>query len=338
MNKNIIIVSTYPNTKTKENVLSKTLDCIKIDDFDILLVSNYKIFNKEILDKCDYYIYDSLDVQNFVQYGIYDTNVGNWFENDVFRIEIGYDNAYHFDILRSIYLGLNLANSLGYNFFYYVEGDCFLTKENLDNLMKVKEHFLFKNKKFLVFKGLVDDKSCDDCHFYCTIIFGGMVSFYLDNLTLPYNVQDWINDDFYMKNNLESIMYKLLKPYDNDIYKLNMEYVLPDFKENLNKNNKNVELGFRKLFYFNGDDIYMYITNKYHKPINVYMKINDISFIEKNISPSNYFIKKITIDDILNKNIDYEIYMNDELEYKDIFIINDDNINILKKINRINFK
>lgn len=48
MNKNVFIVSAYPSTAEKSQILKDCLTSLRRDGFDIILTTNYKITDLEI--------------------------------------------------------------------------------------------------------------------------------------------------------------------------------------------------------------------------------------------------------------------------------------------------
>jgi len=53
MNKNVFIVSTYPSDNKRMEVLKEVLENLRSPDFDIILVSNFKI-EKSVFELADY--------------------------------------------------------------------------------------------------------------------------------------------------------------------------------------------------------------------------------------------------------------------------------------------
>ena len=152
MNKSIFLVNAHTDTSRKLELLKKTLKAIKHKEFDICLSMNYPITDPEVYELIDYFVYDKQDVQDYADYGVdYITDPG-WFYNlDWCTMTIKYNSAYHYNIWRCVYNGLNLINNLGYEFFLRVDGDNVgITTKDIEKFIEIKDVMFEQEKNFFV--------------------------------------------------------------------------------------------------------------------------------------------------------------------------------------------
>lgn len=306
--KSVFIISSYPSSQKKIDVLKECLKSIKNTGFDILLTTNYPINDKEVFELVDYLIWDKTDIQSIIDYDIF-LNEGWYMLGDGFRATTSFDNAYHFDLYRSLYNGVNFVKELGYDFFYYLEGDCVL----LDGgFLSDKRDEMFSNNKKMMF---VDMKITNDDrgHYmaYMTHIFGGEpVSFLKSTVNIPHNIEGWVSNHNFYTNGMEVIFYNEIKDKDNI---LNLKY--EDFigKIEFNRIKKNEINGFKSMFFFNGEDMYLIIYNGGDDISKIEFKIDDDPWLNMDLGKRGYYTLKINENDLLNKNIKETVTTNNDV-------------------------
>jgi hypothetical protein len=121
--KDLIMISSYCNTKEKEEVLRNLVSQIskQKDIFDIMIVS-HTVVPDDISDKCDLVFYDK---KNELLYD-WDLRCKPWFNpgntRQIMSIFTGSFNT-HLAIWRMLILGNSLAKNIGYNKVHHIEYD-----------------------------------------------------------------------------------------------------------------------------------------------------------------------------------------------------------------------
>lgn len=158
----LIIVSTYVYNKETEAVLNDCLDSLKKTGFEILVVSNSKL-NKETIEKVDNYLY----ISSAPFFGNDYTNIPEidfWFGGDFFSVHhiMPSYQRYGLSLLRNLFSTLDLSKSLGYEYFFYFEGDNFFGENSLQFIKKIPQICRENNKEsmFYVNEGWDVSTSC----------------------------------------------------------------------------------------------------------------------------------------------------------------------------------
>lgn len=120
--KDLILVSSYCDTKEKEDILKNLVNQIHLEDkLDILLVS-HTIIPEDIANKCILAVYDS---KNELLYD-WDLRSKPWFnpnnQREIQSIFTGFFNT-HLAVWRLIILGNSIAKTLGYKKIHHLEYD-----------------------------------------------------------------------------------------------------------------------------------------------------------------------------------------------------------------------
>lgn len=121
--KDLIIVSSYCDTKQKEDILRNLVNqCYKENSFDLMVVSHTTIPD-DISRKTTLSLYDS---KNELLYD-WDLRSKPWFnpnnKREIQSIFTGFSNS-HLAIWRMIILGNSVAKNLGYEKVHHIEYDC----------------------------------------------------------------------------------------------------------------------------------------------------------------------------------------------------------------------
>ena len=133
--KDLIIISSYCNTKEKEDVLRNLVSQVNNhkDIFDIMIVS-HTVVPDDISTKCDLVLYDK---KNELLYD-WDLRCKPWFNpgntRQIMSIFTGFFNT-HLAIWRMLILGNSVAKNIGYKKVHHIEYDSSINDFNeiLDN-------------------------------------------------------------------------------------------------------------------------------------------------------------------------------------------------------------
>lgn len=338
MNKNVFIISAYPSTPQKLLVLKECLRSLKRSDYDIILTTNYKLSDQEIYSMVDYLIFDKTDIQDYLDYGYTHEGYGGWYlKTEHFKVGSGFNNAYHYDLYRSTYNAIIFANSIGYEFFTYVEGDCIL--KDFKKLEDIRKKMFLENKK-MFFGKIKMDYGSGIYYDYCTLLYGGVPSFYVSHTDIPYNVEDWVKKIIHTSYGslslmteigLEIIIYECFNKYMDDILEMYFESTMMDILE-YNKIMKLTELGLRNIFYFNPEqpDIVYVLLHNNEEEIEVSLYFNEDLYFHQTLHHREWTIRKVFIKDILDKKAKLIVYVNGEIESVVEKNLTQENINKLR--------
>jgi hypothetical protein len=149
--KKIIIIDCFITNKDSEDILLKTLDSFK--DEDILLVTN-KSVSHDIQNKINFLLYDSRN-QLFekTDYDYTKHNWNFWYKCDNF---ISYNfylakQPHGLSVIVNLLNALNLAKSLSYTHFQYIQYDTDYSENSLNWMREVPNICKNLNKKGLVY-------------------------------------------------------------------------------------------------------------------------------------------------------------------------------------------
>lgn len=168
--KDLILISSYCNTPTKEDILRNLVDQIHQNNhFDLMIVSHLPI-PVDISSKTNYTFYD---YKNELLYD-WDLRSTPWFDpgdylNPILSIFTGFYNT-HLTIWRMLILGNSLAKNLGYTKVHHIEYDASISNftELYDNSKLLDTYdCITYNKK----EGTVSD-----------ILFGSYQAYRLDTI------------------------------------------------------------------------------------------------------------------------------------------------------------
>lgn len=328
--KSIFIISSYPSTPKKLSILKDCLKSVRNMEFDILLTTNYPINDPEIYELTDFLLWDKTDIQTLTNYDI-STTMGWYMDGSNFRAISSFDNAYHFDLYRSLYNGINFAKGLGYEFFYYLEGDCIITNKNV--IISHRDKMFEENKKLIFVEVDIND-AINKYTSYMTHIFGGIPGYFLESTkNIPYEVDKWATTYGIYNLGMEIIFYKNITEKEN-ILKLKYE----DFSESIdfNKIRKNDTYGFKYMFFFDNDDMYLLIHNNMNYIVQVKIDVDDKDWFSMEFGVRNYYIEKLDSSHFLNKRIK-EIVTSEEETMIFEKVLDEKTLNTLKKHQKINF-
>jgi hypothetical protein len=176
--KKLFIIGTYPSNTYSEQILVSCIDAIINKGYDIMLVSHYPL-PTYIQEKVNYYIFDKENIK--LPFELTPEVTVNTADIDV----IIKNNGHWLTVSKNISNGIKFANNLNYDFFYYLESDNIFSDEDFIKLNSLYLQMFEENKKIIFFKyGEEGFKSYD------TLMFGGIPSFYINNINLPTTVEE----------------------------------------------------------------------------------------------------------------------------------------------------
>jgi len=147
-NKIVYVITTYPDTKIKEEVTLKCIEAIKSSGNDIILTSHYPI-SKVIQEKVDYYIYDAYNP--LIHHSLYNFY---WSDIDKGKVELRLDKLKNrnnlnqsLTVLNNLDNAIKLANKIGYEKVISVNYDFIFKKEEISRIDVICKRIDYENKK-----------------------------------------------------------------------------------------------------------------------------------------------------------------------------------------------
>jgi hypothetical protein len=171
--KKIIILNSYHSSDYHLEILKECLRRLKMTDYKLLLTSHLPI-PMEIQSQVDYCVYDSENIM---------TNSAShyWYANSEFRVTIN-QPGHSIAICRNMIAGINLANTLGYKYFYFTECDNLFQDEDLKSLDNFFNEMISQNKKMIFHQQGPG---------YHTLLFGGEIEYFINCVHLPRNTEEY---------------------------------------------------------------------------------------------------------------------------------------------------
>ena len=215
----IIIISSYATTSEKEKTLNDCIDKVSNKGYDIMLTSHYPVPDY-IQKKVNYCIYDSDNILL-----PYDISPSFWIENEQFYIEVNI-NSHNLTICRNMLNGIGLSRIMKYDFFFFMESDNIFSDDNFIKLDDLSNQMLINNKHLIFFKNQWISEHNESHVNYETLIFGGKVNYFLDNMPLPSTIIEYIqmyspNKDGLYTLILEKIFFNKLSHLEEQIFIIN---------------------------------------------------------------------------------------------------------------------
>jgi hypothetical protein len=330
--KTLFIVGTYPTNNKQNRVLFECVDSIKKSGFDLLVVS-HKQLQKEVVDIIDFYIYDkdnSFLPSQFTPHF--------WTTYGDFLIQI-YNGGHTLPICRNMKNGFLLAKARGYDAFVFMESDVVMSEVDMETLKSYlfsiendgKEMFFFRPEEY---------RGTNNSYVYETLLFGGKTQFFIENMVLPTNVEEWLSSG--MGFTLEQTFYEKLSQYEEKFLIIN------DHSSNVFLNSK---VNVFRYGLFNCEMIYnticpnepvLFIINSFVDDTPKYIDIVVDTFGEKiqhTLFKGQYWISsyKIGETNIVDVKV-YEDEARDDLYFSESFIIREENLPKFKEKGIIKYK
>lgn len=323
--KSIVIIDCFVSNKNIEDKLLEQVNRVKNLNLDVLLISNTKILNDDILSKVDYFIYDkrnqlfeceyeNINEIDFIDY-VY---VGSQHQFTTHKIVPGLQR-HGLSVLVNLFNSVKFIKSLGYKNFWRIEVDDLFGEESLRFLMKSDDIVKSNNKKALLYY------NSDNISFH--FMFWN-IDYFLEKIPQIKNEEDYRDLIFSNFNSFEFVIaeefiWKFLKLNgDDDVLIKNggsMQLDFPDTIWNTNASMSNIHPKFENcptsIFNIKGDNkLFLFTKNlssdeKFRKIILVY---------EDRVEEINHFLPGFDtwswniIDKIPYK---FEVYDNEKLLY-----------------------
>lgn len=211
--KEIFIIDTYTNTESKEQILNKLIDQLNKTNKDILIVSHYPI-PESINKKVKYFLYDSDNLSD-INHNLSTHGPDYWVDNDKFRMD-SIISTHPLPISKSMNLSLNLAKSLGYEYFTFMEFDCNISDKDFPLIEKINHEVVNENKKLYFFKTKPHEFTWHNMVVYETMMFGGFIDEFLSVFIPPRTQEEWskITNKYKEGYCFESIFMEYFSPFE----------------------------------------------------------------------------------------------------------------------------
>ena len=212
----IIIISSYASTPEKEKTLNDCIERVSNKGYDVMLTSHYPVPDY-IQEKVNYCIYDSDNI--LLPYSI---SPSFWIDNDMFELEVNI-NSHNLTICRNMLNGVGLSKIMKYDFFFFMESDNVFSDDDFIKLDDLSSQMLMSNKNLVFFKNQWISEHNEHHINYETLIFGGKVNYFLDNMNLPSTIEEYIqmyspNRDALYNIVLEKIFFNKLSHLEDQIF------------------------------------------------------------------------------------------------------------------------
>jgi len=328
--KTIFIIGTYTTNHKQSRVLFECVDSIKRNGFDVMVVSHKEI-EKDVFDIIEYYIYDkdnSFLPSEFTPHF--------WVTSGDFIIQI-YNGGHTLPICRNMKNGVELAKARGYEAFVFMESDVIMSEIDMETLKDYilsiendgKEMFFFRPEEY---------RGTNNSYVYETLLFGGKTQFFIDNMVLPTNVEEWVKSN--MGFTLEQTFYEKLNSHDNKFLVIN------DHSSNVFLDS---QVNVFRYGLFNCEMIYnecvenepvLFVTNSFidEKPKYVYVFV-DGELAQHTLLKGQYWFGSYKIGEV--KNVEVKVYEDEdkaELYYHKSFVISEENLTEFRKKGTIKLK
>jgi hypothetical protein len=307
MNNDLIFVTAYCPTEEQIDRLSKCIDSLPNDKFDIALITHSHV-PLYIQQKCQYYIYDHLnDLSDDEELKHFEYHISD--KHNLKSKYIKKTPFYGFSIYRMFSTISKLAENYGYKRIYHVEYD-YIIKDN--SIFTNHKNFLQKYDS--IFYTIDNDNK---------MILGGLKSFNVDKLPDLFKNYDKEKMTKLMKDEnlipLEVFTKKIFLDVGNILF-ISDSYIREKVEI---KKFTSQELNWCYCYNKSDDKLYLFylnIINDEYETIGV--NVDDL-YSEETLSKNNFCIKPLGyINEVTkiilfrNKTIFSEIYINEELIQK----------------------
>ena len=313
--KKAIVIGTFPNDTTTEQMLISCINSVKRFGWDIFLAS-HKALPPHIVELADYYVYDKENVLEPIHLTPF-----YWYHCDVFSVQIN-GRGHIVPVTRNIKNSISLLEILGYGFFYYMESDNIISQQDVDKLIQFASKMLTDEKEMIFFKiGSEHDPR------YESLMFGGKPYFFLKNAQLPAKAEEIRK--YNSHPTLEHIFYESFK-YNEDEYLI----INQSSEEFLDTSQINVVANYHRSEIIkdcNNERYFLWISNYSDNPIDIKFKINGND--EATISPNGYYYQQVNIGEIIHLEVLEGIQT-----ISKVFSIDESNFEKFTETGHINFK
>lgn len=213
----IFIISTYPNTEIKEQLLNDTVKKLKSLGQTVLIASHYPVPDY-IIKKADYYLYDGNNMLD-TNHTLDRDHPDFWMVVDQFRLE-GITLNHLSSLSRIFRLSMDFIKTLNYDYFTIIESDSEYDIEDLKQFDTIREQLDNDNKQLFFFQPKLTEFMWHNSNVYESYCFGGYVDNFTTVFNFPKTLEEW--NTLYEENKnydcLEYILYRKFKPYSEKYY------------------------------------------------------------------------------------------------------------------------
>jgi hypothetical protein len=307
--KKLIIISAYPENQQKEDILSKCIDNLKVLEFDILIVSHYPI-PSYIQSKVNYCLIDNKNILL-----PYELTPKYWFTNNNFNISIN-NYGHQLTVSTNIKNGIDFATINNYEFFLFTESDNLINELDIKKIDELSFLMFSTNKKMVFFNHFVENSPI-----YETLIFGGIPSYYQENIKLPLKVEDVSNNTDFNNVSLEKILYKQANKKDDYLL---IETDSKSYFNNSSLNRITHDYNVEIIGSNSNDNLVLWINNSANDKKITFIINGETELI---LGPKGWYycFKQI------GESVNITIYDNEVLSYKNFVITNEQKKNYIKK-------
>ena len=316
--KKIVILSSYATNEYKEKILIDSINSFKKTGYDVLLISHVPI-NSDIQKLVNYSIYDFDNTLLPSEYTPY-----SWFE--IYDLHFRINKKGHvLPICRNILNSLNFVISQEYDFFVFSESDNILSDSDVEKLKTLVDDYVVNDKKMIFFSpyDFIEHGSL----VYETLLFAGNPKYFLSIFTPPKNITEWNNSE--MSTTFELTFYDKFKNFKDDFLILNVHsyQYFGDSKINIFRYDTFVfDFIYNNI---NPSEAVLLINNLIPSEHieRVIIKLNDIVTDDKKIIGGYWEYRTFPFD---GSKYTLEYYINDVLQYKKEYILDENIIDELK--------
>jgi hypothetical protein len=283
--KKAIVIGTYPTDKTTEKMLVSCIRMVKAFEWDIVLVS-HKSLSQHIIDMVDYYIYDKENILEPI-----DLTPVYWYHSDLFSVQIN-GRGHIVPVTRNMKNGIGLIDMLGYKFFYYMESDNLLSREDVGKLESFASAMAAADEQMVLFNIGEGDGAR-----YESLLFGGRPSFFMKVAHLPMTANDLRK--YNVHPTLEDVFYASFRYYEHECLIINRSssQILSTSSINLIANHHKAEI----IRDHDEERYFLWISNSPDNPGSVTAVVNGGEPII--IPPNGYYYQPVSISQIIQVQV-----------------------------------
>jgi hypothetical protein len=258
-------------------MLSECIDKLSDSGYDLMIVSHLPV-PEDIQMNVHVCLYDKenplLSFSQTPSWEFFSTN---------FNVII-YTQGHTVAVSRNIMNGVELAEQLGYNFFYYMEADSLLHPDDVRKLESLRMTMFDVDKQMILFNPEKDT--------YDTLLFGGKPTYFMNSAKLPRSIDELEHFNV----SLERLLYYNIHHLKQDfvINKLSVNAYFNKSKINLITHNYLVEvIGVQ-----GSNNLLLWIQNHPSNPNPIYITINDSP--EFQLMPDTWSYSYVNSDVMVN--------------------------------------
>lgn len=214
-----IILDSYPSHEEDQDLLLKNLTTLKSQNIDVFLTSHHSC-NSEIIEKCDYFLFEKCNQYYFHDSHIINENIEG-ITDPIFQRYLNIWDLIFLD--RIIFTGwsvsifsqfssaISFLMSKGYNYAFYLVGDCLIPENFGQKLEKILEQSIEYDNYFI-------KNSSQFSNWFLPHFFGFSITQKLANRIPKEDFSDnKIFQKYYPNHSFEDIILKLFGQDKNNI-------------------------------------------------------------------------------------------------------------------------